>query len=135
MRKRKIHTTDDPKEAWLISSLQYVKPAFDNVGKHLSEKKKANLNMKLPKPRDAPISSNYFPELDESEEFDEVDDAYYQSLIGVLRWIVELRKIDINVKVPILSSRLALPRFMFPNNCLTYSIIFRNISKLRWCST
>ena len=46
--------------------------------------------MRFPKPRDAPMSNGYRPELDESDELDEVDAAYYQSLIGVLRWIVEL---------------------------------------------
>ena len=67
--------------------------------------------MPFPKPRDAPISNNYRPEIDESEELDDVDAAYYQSLIRVLRWIVELGRVDINVEVSMLSSCLALPRF------------------------
>ncbi len=36
--------------------------------------------------------------------------SYYQSLIGVLRWIVELGRVDICLEVSILSSCLALPR-------------------------
>ena len=46
--------------------------------------------MKLLKDRDDPIKRDYRPELDESEELNNVDAAYFQSLIGVLRWIVEL---------------------------------------------
>ena len=36
--------------------------------------------MKLPKDRDDPIKRDYRPELDESEELDNVDAAYFQSL-------------------------------------------------------
>ena len=39
-----------------------------------------------------------------------MDDAYYQSLIGILRWIVELRRVDICTEVSLLSSCFALPR-------------------------
>ena len=38
------------------------------------------------------------------------DAAYYQSLIGVLRWIVELGRVDIVCEVSMMSSCLALPR-------------------------
>ena len=34
---------------------------------------------------------------------------YYQSLIGILRWIVELGQVDICVEVSMLSAHLALP--------------------------
>jgi hypothetical protein len=38
------------------------------------------------------------------------DASYYHTLIGVLRWIVELGRIDIDVEVSMMSSHLALPR-------------------------
>ena len=38
------------------------------------------------------------------------DASHFQSLIGVLRWIVELGRVDIAVEVSMLSSCLALPR-------------------------
>jgi len=38
------------------------------------------------------------------------DAAYYQSLIGILRWIVELGRVDICLEVSMMSSHLALPR-------------------------
>ena len=65
----------------------------------------------FPKQRDAPISNKYQPEIDESAELDAVDAAYYQSLIGVLRWILELVRADINCEVSMLSSCMALPRY------------------------
>jgi hypothetical protein len=36
--------------------------------------------------------------------------AYYQSLIGILRWIVELDRVDICLEVSMMSSHVALPR-------------------------
>ena len=40
----------------------------------------------------------------------DIDGAYYHSLIGTLRWIVELGRVDICLEVSMLSSHLALPR-------------------------
>ena len=39
-----------------------------------------------------------------------MDLAYYQSLIGILRWIVELGRIDITTEVSLLASIMARPR-------------------------
>ena len=49
------------------------------------------LSMKI----NAPLSNVYIPELDSSPELDGADGDYYQSLIGVLWWMVELGRIDI----------------------------------------
>ena len=57
-----------------------------------------------------PMTSWYRPEIDITLELGSEDPAYYHSLIGVLRWIVELGRIDINVEASMLSSHLALPR-------------------------
>ena len=57
-----------------------------------------------------PMTSGYRPEIDITPELGSEDAAYYHSIIGVLRWIVELGRIDINVKASMLSSHLALPR-------------------------
>ena len=58
----------------------------------------------------APLSNDYIPELDSYPELDGDDGAYYQSLIGILRWMVELGRIDICCEVSMMSSHLALPR-------------------------
>jgi hypothetical protein len=54
-----------------------------------------------------PISYDYHPELDQSEPLDPECSSFYQHLIGVMRWMVELGRIDIATKVALLSSHLA----------------------------
>ena len=56
------------------------------------------------------MRSAYRPELDVSEELSPSDASYYQSLIGILRWIVELGHVDVCLEVSMMSSHLALPR-------------------------
>ena len=46
---------------------------------------------KMPNKADTPLSTTYRPEFDVSKELNVADVAYYQSLIGILRWTVELR--------------------------------------------
>ena len=48
--------------------------------------------------------------MDISRELNVTDAAYYQSLIGILRWIVELGRVDVCLEVSMMSSHLALPR-------------------------
>jgi hypothetical protein len=91
--------------AYTFSSSQYVKNAIDNVEKYLEAR-----NAKLPCRANTPLSPNYRPELDVTDELQNVDAAYYQSLIGILRWMVELGRIDITCEVSMMSSHLALPR-------------------------
>ena len=43
-------------------------------------------------------------------ELDEKDSAYYQSLIGILQWVVELGCVNICLEVSMVSSHLALLR-------------------------
>ena len=56
------------------------------------------------------MSNGYRPEVVTSEELGTHNASYYQSLIGVLRWMVDLGRIDICVEVSMMSSHLALPR-------------------------
>ena len=37
------------------------------------------------------------------------DSSYYHSMIGVLRWIVDLGRVDVNVEASMLSSNLVMP--------------------------
>jgi hypothetical protein len=48
--------------------------------------------------------------MDTSEECDEEKATRYMQLIGVLRWAVELGRLDIYTEVALLSQQLALPR-------------------------
>ena len=64
----------------------------------------------MPSKADTPLTTTYRHELDVSRELNEVDAAYYQSLIGILRWMVELGRVDVCLEVSMVSSHLALPR-------------------------
>jgi hypothetical protein len=55
-----------------------------------------------------PRRTSYSLELDVSKELDAEEHAYFQSLIGTLRWIVELGRVDICLEVSLFSSHLAL---------------------------
>ena len=59
-----------------------------NVNKYIDEKRPYFKKTKGTQP----ISTEYRPELDEAEVLEPVRSSYYQSLIGILRWAVELGK-------------------------------------------
>ena len=101
-------TLDNGVKAWAFSSSQYVQAAVKNVEEFIS--KPENKRWKLPKKADTPMTTSYRPELDVSPELIPAEAAYYQSLIGVLRWIVELGRVDICLEVSLMSSCLAMPR-------------------------
>ena len=56
------------------------------------------------------MTSGYRPEIGITPELGEEDAAYFHSLIGFLRWIVELGRVDINVEASMLSSHMEMPR-------------------------
>ena len=64
----------------------------------------------MPSKARTPLKSTYQPELDVTQGLEASDASYYQSIIGVLRWIVKLGHIDICLEVSMMSLHLALPR-------------------------
>ena len=88
-----------------FSSSQYVQNAVKNVEEYLRK-----CNEKLPSRVKSPWSSCYRPETDLSPELSPTKAAYYQSLIGILRWIVELGRADITMETSSMASMMALPR-------------------------
>ena len=87
---------------------QYVQAAVKNVINWLEQEENKHWG---PLPRtDNPLPTTYQPELDMSAELSPKEAAYYQSQIGVLRWMVELGRIDICLEVSMMSSHIALPR-------------------------
>jgi hypothetical protein len=56
------------------------------------------------------MKSGYQLEIDVSAELKIKGIRYYQELIGILRWAIELGRVDIATEVLLLSSHLALPR-------------------------
>ena len=69
----------------------------------------AKQDAKLPARANTPLYPNYCPEIDVSGELQPAEAAYYQSLIGILRWIFKLRRVDICCEVSMMSLHLALP--------------------------
>ena len=106
-RIRKVQLKNGIK-CWAASSSQYIQAAIKNVEEYLG--KDDNPKMKLPTRAETPLQTSYRPELDVSPELGPVEATYYQSLIGILRWIVELGRVDICLEVSMMSSHLALPR-------------------------
>lgn len=92
--------------AWAFSSSQYVQAAVNNVEKYLE----THQRWKLPPKAETPLRTSYRPELDVTAELQSGDASYYMSLIGVLRWIVELGRVDICLEVSVMSSFMAMPR-------------------------
>ena len=68
-----------------------------------------NGQYKLPKSAENPFPLNYSPETDVTEVLDADMANYFQTLIGVMRWMVEIGWIDIVTEVSMLSSHLAMP--------------------------
>ena len=101
------HPLPHGKQAWAMSSEKYVKNAVNTVqnmfkddgnGQHL----KTTAKTALP--------PTYRPELDSSGELSGELVSRYRQLVGILRWAVELGRLDIYIEVALLSQYLACPR-------------------------
>ena len=90
------------KQKWYMSSDDYVADAIKNV-----EGKLAEANRQLCVKVSTPMTAGYRPDLDMTRLLSDEQANYFQNLIGVLRWAVELGRIDIHVQVAMLSSYLA----------------------------
>ena len=97
--------TDQGTECWKLSSEKHVKTAVANLKESL---KKSNL--KLPSKCSTPFSSGHHPAEDTTSKLDAEGTRYYQELIRVLRWAIELGRADMLLEVALLSIHLALPR-------------------------
>ena len=99
------YTFNNGEECWYMGSDQYVTEAIRNVTTWLSKR-----NLMLKSKVSATLPTNYVPELDSSPYLNADDANYYQQQIGVLRWAVELGRIDICTEVSIMSGFNAAPR-------------------------
>ena len=94
--------------AWSMSPSKYAQEAvrFCKVyfTKHLSK------GDRLPKRAENPFSMGLCPELDVFLVLEPEEASYYQSLIRVMKWMVEKMCTDMNNKVFLLSSYLAMSR-------------------------
>jgi hypothetical protein len=94
----------DGQDQWIVKSGKYIKEALKTLENTLAEKGE-KLSEKA-----APMPTNYRPELDVTPELTDESANWFQGLIGILRWAVELGRVDIAHEVSILSTHLAAPR-------------------------
>jgi hypothetical protein len=93
--------------AWGLSPSEYDPQAVKNRAKHLTDK--LNNRFCLPQWADNPFPYDYCPELGLPDPLDPECSSFYQHIISVMRWIVELGRIDIVTEVSLLFSYLAYP--------------------------
>ena len=93
------------KNVWTMCSKDYVKFAVSNIEGQLQSK-----HMRLLKEALTPMNSDYIPELDTSSELSLENITFFQEIIGMLRWAIEIGRVDIHTEVSLLSSYQAAPR-------------------------
>lgn len=103
-----MHSLPDGTSAWGMSSERYVKNAVRTVQDLLAKDDKSEFHLKTT--ANVPFPTSYRPELDFSKELSDIMLSRYQQLIGILRWAVELGRLDIYLETAVLSQYLASPR-------------------------
>jgi hypothetical protein len=96
---------EETEPCWSMSADTYVKRAVADVVRTLDE-----VGQRLKTRVTTPMDSGYRTELDATPELDERKANYFRRFIGILRWVVELGRVDIMVAVAMLSRFLASPR-------------------------
>ena len=81
-----------------------------NIIDELEKKVLSVYGFGLPTTATAPMRTGYRPESDISRLLDDEHIGWYQGLIGTLRWLIEVGRIDITHSVTLLSSFLVAPR-------------------------
>jgi len=99
--------TSDGSVTWSISCYDYLNNAIRQIEEELDQK---SLSQKQFGTGLRPYPSCYRPELDVSTTLDEEETNRFQQLIGILRWAIELGRVDILTEVSCLSQHLAEPR-------------------------
>ena len=91
---------------WLLSPNGYTREFL-----RVSEKIISGLGLKLPLKGKHPFSNiQYRPEEDVTDFCNELQIQAYQQIIGMLRWMVELGRVDILYETTVLSSCMISPR-------------------------
>ena len=97
----------DGRTVWAMDGIDYVRSSVGIVKDLLHIDGQV---LKAGKAAERPMSKSYRPELDTTPELNPQLASRYQQLIGILRWAVELGRVDIMLEVALLSSFLANPR-------------------------
>ena len=101
----KIVDNQSGSKCWTMPLGDYVKMAVKIV-----EYKLKGINQSLPTKFKVTVSPCHHPAVDEIPQLDEDGINTYQELIGVLRWLIEMGRVDILLEVALLLTHLAIPR-------------------------
>jgi hypothetical protein len=102
------HQLPNGSSCWAMSSETYVKNAIINVKELLREDGR---ELRTTKRRGrTPLPISYKPELDQTTELPPAMISRYLQLIGILRWAIELGRIDITLETALMSQYSASPR-------------------------
>ena len=83
---------------------KYVRADVENVEQNI-----AKSNQHLPTRCKTPFMSGYCSETDTSPELKAEGVTQYQEMVGVLRWSVNMGRVDILLAIALMSTYLALP--------------------------
>jgi hypothetical protein len=95
----------DGHDCWTMGAEKYVLASIKNVEESLAKK-----GVRLPTKCCTPLPTDYRPGLDTTAELKSDGIQYYQEMIGMLRWAVEIGRVDILLEVSQMSTHLAMPR-------------------------
>ena len=126
-------------DTWCMSARDYLEKAIPVIEERFGPLKQNN-KITTPLPKD------YHPELDNSTFLDDEHIEMYQSYIGVLRWAVELGRIDLSHAASLMARFAAAPRtdhlthllgvFAYVKKHLQSRLVFdyrtRDWSKIAW---
>ena len=105
----KVQLTDGT-PAWSMSSHEYLTSAIANLDEQLEKDNAPPLRKYGKRNGERPFPATYRPEVDTSPELGDELTTRYLQLIGILRWGVELGRIDIITEVSVLSQHQCNPR-------------------------
>lgn len=134
----------DGHKTWYISAQDYLEKALEGVIQRFGKLESLFSSSKL----QTPAPTNFHPEIDDTPFLDVDDITLYQSYIGVLRWAVELGRVDIAHFAGTMAKFSVAPReghltavvrcFAYLHKHLQSAIVFdadfRNWDEVKWVS-
>jgi Reverse transcriptase (RNA-dependent DNA polymerase) len=100
------YSFSDNLQSWYMSAKTYLQRAIIEV-----ERKWGTVSKLFPRQHlDIPMQPGTHPELDITKYLDDDDTQLYQSYIGILRWAVELGRIDLAHSAGVMARFAAAPR-------------------------
>ena len=102
--------TADGNEMWSMTSHEYLSSAIKNLEEELQKENAHPLRKYGKKAGERPFPQNYRPEVDSSPELGDELATRYMQLIGILRWAIEIGRLDIQTEVSVLSQHQCVPR-------------------------